>query len=267
VHPGFRENKSSLLIALVHGKKGAFMAVEILSVGRDDKAGIEWPAQHSALAKPFEVFCKTVFKLYCPLNVEGRENLPEPPFLICSNHASHMDSTMLMAAMGYPFKKIGLIAAKDYFFDQSHRFYLHFLLNLVPIARGTGARALKDSITACRSFLESGGYALIIYPEGTRSTSGKMARFKEGAAILSHDLDLPLVPACVIGSELTLPKGAYMIRPQKLGVRFGKSFRVADWLAFDEKSDRKAVFNAYREATVELEKRVRALLALGMPQP
>ncbi len=244
------------------------MAAEsFLRVKRNDKAGIEWPAQHSALAKPFEMFCKTMFKVYCPLTVAGLENLPEPPFLICSNHASHMDSTMLMAATGYPFKKIGLIAAKDYFFDQSHRFYLHFLMNLVPIARGTGARAIKDSIIACRSFLESGGYALIIYPEGTRSVSGNTARFKEGAAIVAHDLDLPMVPACVIGSHETLPKGAYMIRPTKIGVRFGKPFKVSDYLSFDEKEDRKAVFNAYREATVELEKRVLALIAEGIPHP
>lgn len=242
------------------------MATDNLSTAkRDDKAGIEWPAQHSVLAKPFEMFCKSVFKVYCPLTVEGKENLPEPPFLICSNHASHIDSTMLMTATGYPFQKIGLIAAKDYFFDQSHRFYLHFLMNLVPIARGTGARALKDSIVACRSFLESGGYGLIIYPEGTRSTTGKMARFKEGAAILAHDLDIPLVPACVIGSDQTLPKGAYMIRPRKLTVRFGKPLKVIDWLSFDEKSDRKAVFNAYRETTVELEKRVRAMMDSGEP--
>jgi 1-acyl-sn-glycerol-3-phosphate acyltransferase len=232
---------------------------------RNEKAGIEWPAQKSALAKPFEAFCKTLFKMYCPLSVDGHENLPEPPYLICSNHASHMDSVMLMAATGLPFRAVGLIAAKDYFFDQSHRFYLHFLMNLVPIARGTGARALKDSIIACRSFLNSDGQVLIIYPEGTRSTTGKIARFKEGAAMLSHDLDIPIVPACTIGSDAALPKGAYMIRRQKIGVRFGKPFKVADWLSFDEKHDRKAVFNAYREATAEVEKRVRAMAELGIP--
>ncbi len=140
-------------------------------------------------------------------------------------------------------------------------------MNLVPIARGTGARAIKDSIVACRSFLDSGGCALIMYPEGTRSMNGKIARFKEGAAMLTYDLDVPIVPACVFGSDVTLPKGAYMLRPAKVGVRFGKPLKVADWLSFDEKADRKAVFNAYREATMELERRVRALQALGIPHP
>lgn len=227
------------------------------------KSGIEWPARHSRLAPTFEAFCKTVFKIYCPLSIFGQENLPEPPFLIVSNHASHIDSAMLMAASGLPFNKIGLIAAKDYFFDQSHRFYLHFMMNLVPIARGTGGQAIKDTITSCRSFLAHGGLALIMYPEGTRSTTGKIARFKEGAAILAHDLDIPLVPACVVGSLNSLGKGAYFLKPTKLAVHFGRSFKVADWLSYDEKEDRKAAFNAYREATAEVERQVREMAERG----
>lgn len=235
----------------------------ILSSQKDPATGIQWPASQSRLSKSFEVFCKTIFKIYCPLTVHGREKLPEPPFLICSNHASHIDSTMLMVASGFSFQKVGLIAAKDYFFDQSHRFYLHYMMNLVPIARGTGARAIKESIIACRSFLDNGGRALIIYPEGTRSQTGKIARFKEGAAILAHDLDIPIVPACVIGSDNSLPKGSYFIRPTKMSVRFGRSFKVSDWLAFNEMDDRKATFHAYREATMETERQVRAMVAMG----
>src|SRR5580704_4856959 len=142
---------------------GGSMATEILTSKEwDSSTDIHWPAQHSPLAKSFEIFCKTVFKFYCPLTVYGHKNLPKTPFLVCSNHASHLDSIMLMAALKIPFKKIGLIAAKDYFFDQGHRFILHYMLNLVPIARGKGTRAIKDSSLACKSFLNTGGQALII---------------------------------------------------------------------------------------------------------
>lgn len=240
------------------------MTSEILmNAKKDTPTGLQFPARQSRMAMPFETFCKTIFKLYCPLTVHGADNLPEAPFLICSNHTSHMDSTMLMAATGMSFKKIGLIAAKDYFFDQSHRFYLHYMMNLVPIARGTGARAIKDAILACRAFLDGGGRALIIYPEGTRSLTGKIGKFKEGASMMAHDLDIPIVPACVIGSNDVLPKGSYFLRPKKLTVCFGRPFKVADWLSFEEINDRKAVFNAYREATMELERRVRALHEYG----
>lgn len=231
------------------------MTTEIFS----SMSNFHWPAQNSAWAKSFEAFCQTVFKIYCPLHASGQENLPAPPYLICSNHASHLDSAMLMAATNIPFQKIGLIAAKDYFFDKQRRFFLHYMLNLVPIARGGGSKAVKESIIACRSFLNSGGEALIIYPEGTRSLNGKIARFKEGAAILAHDLDLPMVPAFVLGSSDSLPKGAFFLKPKKLLVSFGKPLKVADYLAPDEQNNRKAIFIAYREATAELERRVRAL--------
>lgn len=221
--------------------------------------GYAWPAQHSAWAKSFERFCRIVLKVYCPLSVYGRENLPEAPYLIASNHQSHLDSVILMTGVNLAFQKVGLIAAKDYFFDQSHRFYLHYMMNLVPIARGIGAKSIKDSIVACKSFLDSGGLALIIYPEGTRSNTGEIAKFKEGAAILAYELALPLVPAYVKGSRDSLKKGSYFLQAKKLAVSFGQPLKVADYLAYDEKEDRKALFIAYREATLELERRVRAL--------
>lgn len=221
--------------------------------------GQKWPARDSAWAKSFELFCKTVYRVYCPLTVHGLEYLPDSPFLICSNHTSHMDSTALMVAAKLPFQNTGLIAAKDYFFDARNRSVLHYMMNLVPIERGVGVQAIKDSVIACRSFLESGGKALIIFPEGTRSVSGQMARFKQGAAILAHNLDIPMVPARVIDADRRMPKGAYMFKPGRITVRFGKALRVNDWLPYDEAHDRRAIFAAYRDATEELETRVRAL--------
>jgi 1-acyl-sn-glycerol-3-phosphate acyltransferase len=218
-----------------------------------------WPAQHSAWAKSFESFCKTVFKIYCPLSVKGQENLPAGPYVICSNHASHLDSAMLMVATGLPFEKIGLIAAKDYFFDQPKRSFLHSLLNLVPIARGRGAQAVKDSIKACSAFLQSNGQVLIMYPEGTRSQNGAIAHFKEGAAILAHALNLPIVPALVVGSFESLPKGAFFPKSRNMCVRFAKPLNLADFIKPGFEDDRKALFSAYREASTELERRVRDL--------
>lgn len=236
------------------------MASEIVPTEMNQMSSTpSWPAQDSAWSRSFEVFCRTVFKFYCPLKKYGTENLPGSPFIIASNHASHLDSAMLMAASGFSFQKIGLIAAKDYFFDQSHRLYLHYMMNLVPIARGVGARAIKDSTVACRSFLDKGGEVLIIYPEGTRSKTGEISRFKEGAAILAQELDIPIVPACVGGSFDALPKGSYVIKPGSVSVRFGQPLKVSDWILGTEEDPRKALFNAYREATAELEKRVRAL--------
>lgn len=234
------------------------MANAVLSVMENKKEN-QWPAQKSAWSKAFEIFCKSVFKAYCPLKAQGRENLPKAPYLLCSNHASHIDSAALMVAAGLPFKKTALIAAKDYFFDDEKRFFLHYLMNLIPIARGSGTKALKESIDVSRAFLENGGQALIMYPEGTRSKTGQMGKFKEGAAILAHDLDMPLVPAYILGSYDSLPKNAYMLRPHKVVVSFGKAFKVSNYISPKEPDSRKALIHAYREATHELERRVHDL--------
>jgi len=67
------------------------------------------------IKKLFELFCKAVFMSYCPLQVNGRENIPATSFIFCSNHSSHMDSGVLMGASGLPFRQFGLMAAKEYF--------------------------------------------------------------------------------------------------------------------------------------------------------
>ena len=50
-----------------------------------------------AIKKIFEIYCKILFKIYCPLKVKGKENIPGSSFIFCSNHNSHMDSGVLIA--------------------------------------------------------------------------------------------------------------------------------------------------------------------------
>ena len=76
------------------------------------------PVLGRIIKKTFELYCRSLFTFYSPLTIKGRENLPSGSFIFCSNHNSHMDSGILMAAAGTGFKNFGLIAAKDYFFDE-----------------------------------------------------------------------------------------------------------------------------------------------------
>ncbi len=218
-----------------------------------------WPAQNNYWSKAFEIFCRTMFKHYCPLQVFGLENLCKKPFLICSNHSSHIDSALLMVGANLKFSQTGLIAAKDYFFDQSSKNYLHYLMNLVPIERKSGSKALHDSIAICKAFLGDKERALIIYPEGTRSSNGKISKFKEGAAIMAHELNIPMIPAYIDKAYLALPKGSYIMRPTNISVSFGKPVFVKDFLVSSDLEDRKLIFNAYKEATLELQNRVENL--------
>jgi long-chain acyl-CoA synthetase len=210
------------------------------------------------IKKIFEIYCKILFTFYCPLKINGRENVPKhTSFIFCSNHNSHMDSGILMTASGLPFKNFAMIAAKDYFFDSNKRNYLNLLMNLIPIERDADRKSMINYLTACKEFTKSENRNLIVYPEGTRSKTGKMQSFKKGPAMISAELSLPIVPAYISGSFKAWPKGNVFMKPQKLNIRIGKPIKPEDYICSDESSENN--FQAYKKITEELEKRIHQL--------
>lgn len=184
------------------------------------------PAVGSAL---FEGFCRMFFSCYCPLTVEGRHHVPEGPFLLCSNHTSHVDSAALMTASGRHFRRFALLGASDYFFRSSGvRWAVSPLMNVIPIDRQPGPKALSACLAVCRQFLERTKGTLILYPEGTRSTDGEMKKFKSGAALFASELGVPVIPAHIEGAHRILPKGRSMPRSSPLTVRFGEALSLAE---------------------------------------
>lgn len=187
------------------------------------------PLAHRA----FERFCRLVFRLRCPLRYEGRENLPPPPFLLCANHCSHMDTPALMTAAGGGFGNYAMIAARDYFFsggkrDEGGGIGYHRFMFLVPVERRASRDSLRLMFEGCRPHLAA-GRNLIIYPEGTRSVDGTIGTMKRGAAALALGLQVPVVPAHIGGTFDCLPKGALVPRKGKVVVRFGKPLLPADY--------------------------------------
>ena len=69
--------------------------------------------------------------------------------------------------------------------------------------------------------LRAGG-AFGIYPEGTRSRDGRLARGKTGVAWLALTADCPVVPVAVHGTDKVQPIGARWPRPRKVSVTFGE---------------------------------------------
>ena len=61
---------------------------------------------------------------------------------------------------------------------------------------------------------------IIIFPEGTRTTDGKLGEFKKTFAILSKELNVPVVPVSIKGAFQAMPKGTMLPRPHKVQVEF-----------------------------------------------
>lgn len=59
---------------------------------------------------------------------------------------------------------------------------------------------------------------LVVFPEGTRSTSGELGRFRSGAFKIAVDLDIPVVPMCIEGTGDVFPKGTRFGKPAPVKV-------------------------------------------------
>lgn len=210
------------------------------------------PATGSAM---FQAFCRLFFTYYCRLTVEGREHLPASPFIICSNHTSHIDSAVLMTASRHSFSAFALLGASDYFFDSRRvRFVVSRFMNVIPIDRQAQAKSLQRSLAMCDDFLQRTRGNLILYPEGTRSSSGEMQAFKKGAGLFAVALGVPVVPAYIDGAHKILAKGKNVPRVGTVTVRFGEPIRFAS-----NSSDALRGRGVRNAAVQLLERRIRGL--------
>jgi 1-acyl-sn-glycerol-3-phosphate acyltransferase len=203
----------------------------------------------------FQAFCGAFFSHYCRLTVVGQNHLPRPPFIICSNHTSHIDSAVLMTASGHPFSTLALLGASDYFFDSWRtRFLVSRFMNVIPIDRHARHNSLRRSLAMCKEFLHKRHGNLILYPEGTRSPDGQMQTFKRGTGLFAVDLGVPVVPAHIEGAHTILAKGKFMPRPEPVTVHFGEP------IMFESRQFAHLSGRGLRNAAVELlEERIRFL--------
>jgi len=209
------------------------------------------------LKKLFELYCRILFSVYCPLKIIGQQNFPTTSFILCSNHCSHLDSGALMIASGLSFKKCSMIAAKEYFFDNKiRRVFLNLLMNLIPIDRRIKHNELIQCLAACKRFVDKGGRTIIFYPEGTRSLSGEIQTLKHGPALFATELQLPIVPAYIKGTYEAWPKGKIFMKPKKIYAIIGDPIYPTQCANHNGSISKKKIYN---EVSKELEKRIHEL--------
>jgi 1-acyl-sn-glycerol-3-phosphate acyltransferase len=66
------------------------------------------------------------------------------------------------------------------------------------------------------------GQSILIFPEGTRTRSGKIQEFKQGIGIIAQEMKVPIVPVKITGNFEILPKGNIVPRPGKTKIKIGK---------------------------------------------
>lgn len=76
----------------------------------------------------------------------------------------------------------------------------------------------ETSLVSCRRTIDSGG-SILFFPEGHRSRDGHLQRFYSGAFRLALELNVPLVPLCLTGTEELLPPGRQWLQPAAVRLR------------------------------------------------
>ena len=139
--------------------------------------------------------------------VEGLDNIPETgPAILASNHLSFSDSIFLPIAVP---RKITFMAKSEYFEGPGIRGKATAAFfrgaGQVPVDR-TGGNASTAAISTGVRLL-SEGHLLGIYPEGTRSSDGRLYRGKTGVARMALEARVPVVPVAMINTEMVQPIG------------------------------------------------------------
>lgn len=160
-------------------------------------------------------------RAYHRFKVTGREHLPtEGSFVLVANHSSHLDTLCLLAAL--PLCKLHRAfpaAAQDYFFVSAPRLAAAaIVVNALPFARQTH---IRQSLDLCRRLLANRGNILILFPEGTRTTTGQIGQFKPGIGLLVAGSSIPVVPCRLKGVFDAWPKGKWLPRPRRVQVQIG----------------------------------------------
>lgn len=160
-------------------------------------------------------------KLMFRLRHEGVENVPRKGgLIIASNHQSHLDPPMI--GVGVP-RCIHFMAKRELF---KSRLLGWFMRNVgtILVDRSQGREALQLAL-AC---LKEGG-TVVIFPEGTRTRSGRLNRGRKGVAVIAHRSGAMVLPTCIEGSGKCFPVGSKAIKPGRIKVRFAEPMRFAHY--------------------------------------
>ena len=149
------------------------------------------------------------------------------PVLFASNHQSHIDTHVILDVLPKKIRdRTAVAAAFDHFADATGTSIKKRLIQFMvaSIWHAFGIERIKSPLSSIRtmqSLLER-NWSIVIYPEGTRSRTGKIGSFKGGLAILAKKSGRPVVPVCVEGGLNVLPEATYIPKPGKVLVSFGK---------------------------------------------
>ena len=162
------------------------------------------------------LYCATAISMFIvrvKIKLEGREKLPEGRFLLVSNHLSNFDPIVTWQAMrdrDLAFISKGANLKIPIFGRIARRCCFMSIDRSNPMASAS-------TINTAAGLIESGEASVCVYPEGTRSRTGKLLPFHNGVLRIAQKANVPVVVMTVRDSDKV--KKRYPFRGTKIVLR------------------------------------------------
>jgi len=149
------------------------------------------------------------------IDVRGVEHLQAGRnYIFMSNHASNLDPPVLIPVIP---GRCSVLVKKELFRIPVLGTGMR-LAELVPVDRGDQEAAIESVRRAVKVLHQ--GLHMVIFPEGTRSSDGRLLPFKKGPFHLAMDSGVPVVPVTLLGTYESWPKTRFAVRPGVVTVVF-----------------------------------------------
>ncbi len=157
------------------------------------------------------------------VTIKGFEHVePGRAYVYAANHQSQFD---IPAILGYLPVQFRWLAKKELFQIPVFGFAMR-RAGYIPIDRSHPREAVK-SLEAAAQKIRS-GTSVVIFPEGTRSTDGRLLPFKTGGITLALRSQCPVLPVAIIGSRDILPRHKLLTKPGHIEIRIGPKIETTD---------------------------------------
>ncbi len=147
--------------------------------------------------------------------IEGKENIPDTPMVLLSNHQSSWETFSLQAI--FPMQRT--VVKKELLKVPIFGWALA-CLSPIAIDRSKGSEAMEKLINEGREALNT-GYWVAIFPQGTRVPPGETGKFNMGGVALAHETGYPILPVAHNAGDFW-PRRGFMKKPGTIRLVIGK---------------------------------------------
>ncbi len=180
------------------------------------------------------IFHDPLFRHFAKLEITGLGNViqQDGPVIYVANHLSYLDHIAVMAALPSKSRYLTATAAwEEFFFGDFHGWdrvwrrlsyeYATVMFNLFPLPQSKGFSGSLEYMGR----LVDGGFNILIFPEGGHSLDGKMKPFQMGLGIMVKELNIPVIPIRISGTDQILPHDVSFPKKGRVQVTFGEPLR------------------------------------------